>query len=125
MKKSYIQIIKQIEALKQEAEKMRRNEVEGVVTRIREAMSHYSLTAADLGLDIKPTATAAPTTATATRKTAVKASRKSGKAAKAGKPAAVAKFRDEAGNSWVGRGKRPQWLRDALIAGKTLKDFAV
>ena len=41
------------------------------------------------------------------------------------KPAAEAKFRNEAGQTWGGRGKRPQWLRDALAAGKTLADFAV
>jgi DNA-binding protein H-NS len=37
----------------------------------------------------------------------------------------VVKFRNEAGATWVGRGKRPQWLRDALAAGKQLSDFAV
>jgi DNA-binding protein H-NS len=25
----------------------------------------------------------------------------------------------------VGRGKRPQWLRDALAAGKKIEEFAV
>ncbi len=117
MKKSYAQLIKQIEVLQKEAEHVRRSEVDGVIARIREAMSHYGLTAADLGLNKQPAAKAAG-------KAAVKATRKSGKT-KAAKPAAVAKFRDEAGNTWVGRGKRPQWLRDALAAGKTLKDFAV
>jgi DNA-binding protein H-NS len=38
---------------------------------------------------------------------------------------AVAKFRDGAGNTWVGRGPRPQWLRDALAGGKKLEDYAV
>ena len=41
------------------------------------------------------------------------------------KPARAAKYRDESGNTWVGRGPRPQWLRDALNAGKSLQDFAV
>jgi DNA-binding protein H-NS len=35
------------------------------------------------------------------------------------------KYRDGEGNTWVGRGPRPQWLRDALANGKTLADFAV
>jgi DNA-binding protein H-NS len=35
------------------------------------------------------------------------------------------KFRDETGRTWGGIGKRPQWLRDALAAGKSLQDFAV
>ena len=45
--------------------------------------------------------------------------------AAATKPPAVAKFSDGQGNTWVGRGKRPQWLRDALAAGKQLSDFAI
>lgn len=36
-----------------------------------------------------------------------------------------AKFADGVGNTWVGMGKRPQWLRDALEAGQSLDDFLV
>lgn len=115
MSKSYAQIVKQIESLKQEAEKIRRNEVDGVVARIREAITHYGLTAADLGLSTKakPSASKGPSPF------------KKRKGSKAGKSAAVVKFRNDAGGTWGGRGKRPQWLRDALNAGKTLEDFAV
>ena len=118
MKRTYAQIVKQIESLKQEADKLRRQEIEGVVSRIREAIQHYGLTAADLGLATK--ATPSPKAAS---KPAAKTRRKAGKA----KPAAAraVKFRDEAGRTWGGIGKRPQWLRDALAAGKTLQDFAV
>ena len=38
---------------------------------------------------------------------------------------AVVKFSNGAGGTWVGRGKRPQWLRDAIASGKQLSDFAV
>ncbi len=35
------------------------------------------------------------------------------------------KYRDpQTGEGWVGRGKRPQWLRTALASGKTLEQFA-
>lgn len=115
MKKSYTQIVKQIEALKAEAEKLRRSEMAGVVERIREAITFYNLTAADLGLGAK--AASAP-------KAAAQPGRRKPKA-KAATNAAVIKFRDEQGRGWVGRGKRPQWLRDALAAGKSLQDFAV
>ena len=54
------------------------------------------------------------------RKTAKKAGRKP-----AAKGAAAAKYRDEAGNTWGGRGPRPAWLRTALAAGKQMSDFAV
>lgn len=37
-----------------------------------------------------------------------------------------AKYRHpESGKTWSGLGKRPQWVHDALAAGKTLADFAI
>lgn len=118
MKKTYAQLTKQIEALKLEADKLRRQEIEGVVSRIREAVQHYGLTAEDLGLASKT-----GRSAKAVAKPAAKTRRK-GTKAKAAAARAV-KYRDEAGRTWGGIGKRPQWLRDALAAGKTLQDFAV
>lgn len=117
MTKSYEQILKQIETLQLEAEKLRRKELGGVIERIREAVDHYGLTAADLGLG-----PASPKAAKAPKAVAAK-KRKPRKAAKTADR--TAKFRDEAGNTWVGRGKRPDWLRAALANGKTLNDFAV
>lgn len=113
MKKSYTQFVKQIEALKVEAEKVRRQEANGVIDRIREAISFYNLTAADLGLGAR--VPKAP-------KAVAKPGRPRTKAAAA---PAVIKYRDEQGRGWVGRGKRPQWLRDALTAGKSLQDYLV
>ncbi len=115
MTKSYAQIVKQIKALEAEAEKARRTEIDGVITRIREAVQFYNLTAADLGLTVK----AKPESA----KSEVPAKRKKRKAA--AKTSAVAKYTDGQGNTWVGRGKRPQWLRDGLAAGKQLSDFLI
>jgi DNA-binding protein H-NS len=111
MSKTYAQLQKQIDSLTAEAEKLRRKEMEGVIERMKEAIDTYGLSAADLGLE-------AP------------GSRKAGSAARkaAGgkrKLSAALKFRDAAGNGWVGRGPRPQWLRDALASGKSLQDFAV
>lgn len=37
----------------------------------------------------------------------------------------AAKFRDQAGNSWSGRGSRPRWLKEALAKGESLESFAV
>jgi len=42
-----------------------------------------------------------------------------------GRKARTVKFRDASGNTWGGMGKRPQWLRDALAAGRRLEDFLV
>jgi len=108
MKKTYSQIIEQIETLKAEAEKLKRKEVDEVIVRIREAVQHYQLTAADLGLS------------GLRRGGAAKPARKAGKRAQTS-----AKFRDADGNTWGGRGPRPKWLRTALAEGKKLEDFAV
>ena len=118
MTKSYAQVMKQIDSLKLEAEKLRRNEVSGVITRIRDAISFYNLTAADLGLGAK--ATGAASTAAAP----VKRRKRKGAGAAAKSPRAI-KFRNDSGGAWGGIGKRPQWLRDALNSGKQLSDFAV
>lgn len=119
MTKSYQQIRKQIEDLERQAEKLRRDEVAGVIDRIRDAIRVYNLSAADLGLSTAR----APKADSA----AAKPGRKPGRPKKsAAKGTTVApKFRDENGNTWAGRGKRPVWLRDALNAGKKLEDFAV
>ena len=124
MTKSYAQIVKEIEALQHAADRARQKEVEGVIARIREAISVYELTPADLGFtgSAKQAAGKAAGNAAA-KKTRMK--RGSGNAAKAAKPAAVIKFRNDNGGTWGGRGKRPQWLRDALNEGKQLSDFAV
>lgn len=120
MTKSYTQIVKQIETLQLQAEKLRRNEIAGVVTRIRDAISFYKLTAADLGLG------GAGKAASAVAAPAKRRARKGRKATgKAGKSNAAIKYSNGAGGTWVGLGKRPQWLRDALAAGKTLADLAV
>lgn len=116
MTKTYTQVMKQIDSLKAEAEKLRRKEIDGVVTRIREAISHYGLTAADLGLS-----GGAPRAA---RKAAAK-KRSGARRARSARSAAPVKYRDEAGHTWVGIGKRPQWVRDALAAGKSLDEFKV
>lgn len=38
---------------------------------------------------------------------------------------APVRYRDQAGNTWAGRGRRPKWLVAALADGKRLEDFAV
>lgn len=45
-----------------------------------------------------------------------------GAAASASGPKAVA-YRDSNGNTWVGKGPRPAWLREALAAGAALESF--
>lgn len=117
MAKSYEQLQKQISELQAEAEKIRQKEVAEVIGRIRQAIDHYGLTAADLGFGKG---------AEKSPKAVPQGRRKPGR--KAGvRPAAGAGtlYRDEAGHTWAGRGKRPKWLHEALAAGRTLEDFKV
>ena len=37
----------------------------------------------------------------------------------------AAKYRDEAGNTWSGRGLQPRWLKAAIQGGKKIEDFAI
>ena len=120
MAKSYTQLVKEIETLQMAADKARQKEVDGVIARIRTAITAYELTAEDLGFG----SAAAPKAA---GKTAVKTGAKAKRQGKRSGPKAppVVKFKNDTGGTWGGLGKRPQWLRDALNEGKTLADFAV
>jgi DNA-binding protein H-NS len=106
MTQSYKQIQKQIETLQRQAETLRKQEVDGVVARIKVAITHYGLTAEQLGFGAAANG--------------VKTKAKDGKAALT----QSAKYSDGQGNSWSGIGKRPYWLRDALLAGRALEEFA-
>lgn len=104
MAKSFAQIQKEIARLKQEADALKAQEVAGVIKRIKEAIAQYGLTAKDL---FGPKA--------ATR----------GPASKKAKSPVAPKFRDGAGNTWTGRGRRPAWFMQALAAGKTPEDLMI
>lgn len=112
MTQSYKQIQKQIATLQRKAEKLRKQElkeeIDGVVARIKVAIEHYGITAEQLGFGV-----------------AAGSVRKNAKAGRAVAPARAVKYSDGQGNSWSGIGKRPYWLRDALDAGRTLEEFAV
>ena len=112
MAKTFQQIQKQIEALTREAHNLRKKEIADVVARIKEAIAVYGLTAQDLGLagtrgrPPKVKAAAPAPTAKKTRKVKIK-------------------YRDNAGNTWTGRGSRPRWLRDAIDGGTSIESYLV
>jgi DNA-binding protein H-NS len=136
-KTTYEKLQRQIAALQAQAEKLRRKELDEVIARIREAIVFYGITAEDLGLagaqqagsgGSRRRAAVARPAGTGKRKrkraaTAAAASKATANGAKAGKP--VVRYRDENNHTWAGRGKRPQWLRDALAAGRALDEFRV
>ena len=53
MKKTYSQMLEEIEQLKREAERVRRDEVQEVIARIKVAIAFYGLTPEDLGFGAK------------------------------------------------------------------------
>lgn len=114
MAQTYEQLQKRIESLQKEAETLRKKEVAGVISRIKDAISAYGLTAADLGFSSTRAPKAAP---------AKKPGRKAAAPRAAGKVAV--KYRDADGNTWTGRGLQPRWLKAAIAAGKKLDDFKV
>jgi DNA-binding protein H-NS len=103
----------QIAKLQAQAEALRSKEVAGVVARIREAIVQYGLTAADLGLG--------STKAKTPKGAAVGARPKAEATGK--KPARTIKFTDGQGKTWSGIGKRPNWFKDALAAGRKPEDL--
>jgi len=122
-KKTLEQVLKQIEDLQSVADNLRRKEIGEVIERIRQAVVHYGLTAADLGL-ARGGGGKGRVAGAARKKPGPKPGSK--RKAAAGKTRKVApKYRDEKGNTWAGRGQRPIWLREALAAGRRIEEFAI
>lgn len=118
--RTYAELTREIESLQTKAETVRKQEVAGVVARIKVAIAVYGLTAADLGFGAQAVPANAALAATAPAKVP-----KASKASPArDKPKLPAKYRDLSGNSWTGRGSRPKWLVAALAAGQTLEALA-
>ena len=113
MAKTLTQINRQIEKLQRQADQLKHEEVNGVITRIKSAIDHYGLTARDLGLTT--------TRAGAGPRAARRLSARKGTSVKQTLPV---KFRDEEGHTWSGRGKRPNWFKAALESGKSAADLA-
>ncbi len=107
-KQTLAEIKEHIAQLQKQAEELKTQEVAAVVARIREAIAVYGLTERELfgrlGVGAK----------------------KAGRTPAAGKrKPGVVRYRDDAGNSWTGHGKRPNWFKDAIASGKTPEDLLV
>ena len=97
--KTYSDFLKQIEQLRAKADEVRQKEVAGVIARIRQAIAYYDITPDEL-------------------LPADRSQRAPNRERPAGDPAPkVVRYRDDQGNTWGGRGKRPKWIHDALSAG--------
>ena len=108
----------QIAALQVQADALRKKEVAEVIARVKDAIVHYRLTAADLGFG-KAAGNVGKLPAAVGGKPAKK-KRKNAAVRSAGK---AVKFKDDQGHAWGGIGKRPDWFKAALAAGKTPEDL--
>ena len=114
MARNLTKINSQIAKLQRQADALKAKEATGVISRIREAIDHYGLTASDLGLGVPRARSGRPPGKAAARK-----------AAKRPRSKGVIKYRDDAGNSWTGHGRSPSWYKLALESGKTPDDLLV
>ena len=104
----YQDVLKQIDQLTKEAEKLRQSEVSAAIADIRAKMAQYGITVSDIvGKE---------------RKTRAKKARKA--TTTAGRKVAP-KYRGKNGELWTGRGRRPAWVEAELANGRTLEDLAI
>lgn len=97
---SYSELMSQAQALMAQAEQVRKQELAQVIADIKARMKEYGITIEDLG--------AAP-----------------GRKA-AGKAKAAAKYRGPNGELWSGGpGRKPDWVKAALAAGKDIESFRI
>ncbi|MFP8834441.1 H-NS family nucleoid-associated regulatory protein [Hydrogenophaga sp. XSHU_21] len=102
---TYSELMAQAQNLMAQAEQARKAELAGVIADIKARMKQYGITLADLG----------GSTATG-----------GGKRAGKSKSAAAPKYRGPNGELWAGGpGRKPQWVRDVLAAGKSLDAYKI
>jgi DNA-binding protein H-NS len=100
---TYLELKEQAEKLLAEAERMREQEIADAVADIKRKIDLYGLTAEDLGL-----------------------AKSAGPGGTRAKNKSVVKYRGPNGETWSGgRGRKPQWVTQALQQGRNLEDFAV
>lgn len=121
---TYSDMIAQIEDLKKQAERQRKEEYSSVIKTIKKQIADYGITAEELGLGAAGSKRGRKP-GKASAKPGRKPARKAGaKRANAGTKVAP-KYRDDAGNTWTGRGKQPKWVVAALASGRSLESLLI
>ncbi|MEO7853312.1 MAG: H-NS histone family protein [Rubrivivax sp.] len=116
MARTLAEIQRQIDKLKQQAQRITDKDKAGVVKRIREAIEHYGISSAEL---FGAAAAKAPRAAgPKTRKT------RRARGSAAPKSKSPIRYRDDHGNSWTGHGQRPRWFKEAIDSGMTREELA-
>jgi DNA-binding protein H-NS len=104
---TYLELQEQIKELQAQAEKVRKDELQAVISDIKSKISLYSITAKDLGFSDSQKQAVKPESIEPKKKLS-------------------AKYRNnETGDEWSGRGNQPKWLKAAIASGKTIDDFLI
>ncbi len=114
----------EIARLQKQRDTLRATEVKAVVGRIKEAISHYGLTAQDLGLAPRRRGRK-PAAGTVDSTPAKKRAAKGAAKAASKRPPSPPKYENGAGQTGAGHGKRPGWFVDAIAAGRTPEDMLI
>lgn len=98
---TYAELQAQIKELQDQAEAVRKDEVANAIGQINALMEKYGLTVEALQAGTK-------------------------KVRKASTVKGEAKYRNPTdGTTWTGQGRKPQWLKDQVAAGKTEEEFLI
>lgn len=99
---TYKELVQQIEKLQQQAEDLRKKELQDVIAEVKAKIQQYGLSASDLGLSGGKS--------------------KSSSAKGTVKP----KYKNPVtGDTWTGRGRAPKWIAEAEAAGKKRESFLI
>ncbi|MFM7321075.1 MAG: H-NS family nucleoid-associated regulatory protein [Armatimonadota bacterium] len=102
-------LLKEAEAIERQIAQAMADARKGIVAEVKALIVRNGITAAELGYSERPGS--------------VKAARQ---ARRAGMPTPTIKYRDAQGRTWSGgRGRKPQWVLDALAEGIDLEQFRV
>ena len=110
MKKTYVELTREIAALQRTAADLLSSEKKTAIDDVNALIATYQISAAELAFPQSPASRSVGALARAQKKSQVLAG---------------SRYGDDSGNSWGGRGPRPAWLRAALAAGKTLESFSL
>jgi DNA-binding protein H-NS len=100
---TYSELMAQAQNLMAQAEQARKDELASVIADIKAKMKQFGITVADLG-------------------GASTGGKKAGKT----KSSAPAKYRGPKGELWAGGpGRKPEWVRAVLAAGKSVEDYRI
>lgn len=104
---TYQDILKQIDQLTKEAEKLRQTELSSAIADIKSKMAQHGISVSDI---------AGADSGRKTRKQ---------KAQTGARKKVAPKYRGGNGELWTGRGRRPAWVQAELAKGRALEDLAI